>query len=577
MISSHDELMRLWDKQSRTFSTALQDLAKSRVGMGDYSTATSKLADLVKHTMILSNLQGRKRMLLESDALKRKAVFQTVIADTVSNVQFEEAVEDLVKREPRLADTAEELSRMYSTERVFGAVNAIDINMTKRVQEAIATLMQGGKATPSPENVLMEITPWTRSYAENVYQTNVATAYTQGRFEQARDPDVADIVPAMLFQSMDDSDTRPNHRAAHGLIAATNDVIWKAFQPPIGFRCFAPGTLVSAKASRALRMRYKGPICEIGTVNGRRLSVTVNHPVFTKRGWVSAGELREGDDLVCYGMDIESFNLPDDFVSSPFSTGRAVDNQDVPARIEDVFETLRVKGATSFRSNLPVLPLDFHGDAKWGNGYVDVVGSDGIFEANARGGSFKFPVDFHDMLSDGGPTFASQRGGDSNSRFNASGGPSSRNPRSLALSLNDSSVISTGLADLPLEYFSFGPASNLNAFSNEAARYNATADHEFLAQLQDAGPRVVAFDNVANVWKRDFDGHVYDLQTEGGWIVANGIYTSNCRCSTNFVSRFELERRGLIHDGRVTRYTPPGFSKAHPDEKFRVGAPGWDS
>lgn len=245
MISSHDELMKLWDKQSRTFATGLYDLAKSRVGLGDYSAATSNLADLVKHTMILSNLQGRKRMLMEADALRRKAVFNTVIADTVSNVQFEEAVEDLISREPRLAGTSDELSRLYSTERVFGAVHAIDINMTMKVQEAIAKLMEGGKATPSPENVLMEITPWTRSYAENVYQTNVATAYTQGRFEQARDPDVSDVVPAMIFQSMDDSDTRPNHRAADGLIAATDDPIWKSFQPPIGYRCRCGTNFVS--------------------------------------------------------------------------------------------------------------------------------------------------------------------------------------------------------------------------------------------------------------------------------------------------------------------------------------------
>ena len=69
---------------------------------------------------------------------------------------------------------------------------------------------------------------------------------------------------------------------------------------------------------------------------------------------------------------------------------------------------------------------------------------------------------------------------------------------------------------------------------------------------------------------------MYDLQTSTGWILSQGIVTSNCRCAAEFVSVFDLEKRGLIRNGRVMRYLPPGFAQAHPDANFKVGAGNWE-
>jgi hypothetical protein len=45
-----------------------------------------------------------------------------------------------------------------------------------------------------------------------------------------------------------------------------------------------------------------------------------------------------------------------------------------------------------------------------------------------------------------------------------------------------------------------------------------------------AFPGEVALDRVVKVTVRSFSGHVYNLETEGHWYVANGIVTHNCRC-----------------------------------------------
>lgn len=236
MVSAREEFERFWDKKSRAFENAFLDLARSRLSLGsDYQASVSKLAELIRHTLILSNLYARRRVLLEADRARRTSRFATQPVDVVPEVTFDEAIEDLVSREPRLARTWEEVSRLYSTEHVFAAVRSIDENMTARIQKALADVAEKGGSIHDAVRTFQEIAPWSRSYAETTYRTNLATAYTAGRIAQANDPEVRDAVPALVYEAMGDDRTRPNHAAADGLIAAADDPIWKRIHPPNGF------------------------------------------------------------------------------------------------------------------------------------------------------------------------------------------------------------------------------------------------------------------------------------------------------------------------------------------------------
>lgn len=63
--------------------------------------------------------------------------------------------------------------------------------------------------------------------------------------------------------------------------------------------CVAGDTRVSGVGvSFAARRRYRGEMIELTTASGRVLSVTAQHPVLTRRGWVAADGVHEGDDLV---------------------------------------------------------------------------------------------------------------------------------------------------------------------------------------------------------------------------------------------------------------------------------------
>lgn len=106
-----------------------------------------------------------------------------------------------------------------------------------RVQQAVAELGVAGTRPEKAKKILAKIAPFSEAYAETVYRTNLATAYTAGRFRQAQDPDVEAITPAFEYTPVGDSSTRHNHLAARGLLASIKDGIWDRFSPPMGFNC----------------------------------------------------------------------------------------------------------------------------------------------------------------------------------------------------------------------------------------------------------------------------------------------------------------------------------------------------
>lgn len=235
--------------------------------------ALDGLAEVLGETMALADLYGRRRVFLEVDAVERTAYSTpptfldswpvTSFAGTplFPRVTFAEALKDLVGREPRLAPNAELVAELYSTRHAFALARSSELQITERVQKALADLVEQGVTQKKAEAVLQEIGPWTRAYADTVYRTNLNTAYTAGRFQQAADPDVAAVMPAFERFSVRDSNARPNHRAAHGLIAATTDPIWDTAATPSGYGCRCNMRLVSR-----FELRRRGLLTDAGVV-----------------------------------------------------------------------------------------------------------------------------------------------------------------------------------------------------------------------------------------------------------------------------------------------------------------------
>jgi SPP1 gp7 family putative phage head morphogenesis protein len=70
---------------------------------------------------------------------------------------------------------------------------------------------------------------------DNIFRTNVQTAYNVGRYKQMQS--VAKARPFWQYSAVNDSRTRPTHRALHGRVYRHDSPFWDTFYPPNGFRC----------------------------------------------------------------------------------------------------------------------------------------------------------------------------------------------------------------------------------------------------------------------------------------------------------------------------------------------------
>jgi hypothetical protein len=140
-------------------------------------------------------------------------------------------------------------------------------------------------------------------------------------------------------------------------VEAVGDLMGRARAKRVAVtECLPPETFVDgAVVKAAFRRWYEGQLIEIRTSGGRYFAATPNHPVLTSRGWIAAGEIAEGDDLICYIIDQATRGTRDPHVERP------------PATLGKIFDTL---STVAIPERITGTEPDFHGDGRQGE--VDV-------------------------------------------------------------------------------------------------------------------------------------------------------------------------------------------------------------
>lgn len=72
---------------------------------------------------------------------------------------------------------------------------------------------------------------------DNIFRTNIQTAFNVGRYKQMTDPDVLEARPYWMYDAVNDSRTRPTHLALDGTVRRADDPFWDTWYPPNGYRC----------------------------------------------------------------------------------------------------------------------------------------------------------------------------------------------------------------------------------------------------------------------------------------------------------------------------------------------------
>jgi hypothetical protein len=291
--------------------------------------------------------------------------------------------------------------------------------------------------------------------------------------------------------------------------------------PPLHPNCLPAGSLVSAGSgiTAATERWYEGDMVVVRTASGHELSATPNHPVLTDQGWIGAGALHKGHSLVRrIGQEALSAH------------GR--DHENVPTRIEDVARALLKAGKVTARK-VPVAPEDFHGDGRGSE--VAVVTSYGLLRDALKPARLQHRV--KDLLQSAlQPLIALL-------------GPGDLSP--VVFSLNRTAHCLMGTSDLaltsggihvaPLQCFGIGRAAKRDTGTHQRPTDSAAADAVLARQIIDGSTGPVAFDQIIDVRRYPFVGHVFNLETVHGHYTANNLISHNCRCSV-YIRQWEPEQ-----------------------------------
>jgi SPP1 gp7 family putative phage head morphogenesis protein len=463
------------------------------------------------------------------------------------NLPWREAIKEFVERGIMDPDELSTLLRDY-TQRSAIARQL----MLERVQDVVrgelVKSLEEGKTFQQFAQALrdgdLDIDTTNKPYLQNVFRTNVQSAYGAGRFRAMTDPDVLEERPYVEYRTVGDARVRESHRALEGKVFDARSDEWHTIAPPNGYNCFPGDTLVQGKFATAVRALYTGELVKLTTQTGRELTVTPNHPLLTSDGFAAASSVRQGQYVVAYhGVDEASM------------VGK-VDPENAPAAIEQVFDALLVRhGPDAMHRTRPVAN-DFDGDAACFESDVDVVSADRELLS-----ALKAKASHH--LGQGILTApllrpaAHRSDGALVDLGVAADTPARAIPSAGALSSDGGRV---ELQCAPLEQLSFGLAAHVNASLYEPALKDRAADASLVGQLLEGYPASVFLDEIVRVDREWFHGYVYDLESpERGWLVANGVFASNCRCSAVLLTREEAEGKEISTKIPEAYEPTPGF------------------
>lgn len=439
------------------------------------------------------------------------------------------------------------------------------------VQQALADGVAAGASIDDlAEAVRRVFTVASESRSVTIARTEVISA-ANGSASLAAAQLPADVAAGQEWISTRDERTRDDHADADGQIVAMGtpfDVGGESLLYPgdpagdsgnvINCRCYPADTLVQAPGVRAgFRRWYEGDLVEITTAGGHQFAGTPNHPVLTGAGWRPLHSLVEGDRII-------SGRVRDDSAGRP-------DVVDVPTPIGEVVDALALVAATvGTVERVLSSGMDFHGDGQ--DGPVDVVApgrelgnrvqaagaQHGVQHVLAVGleGEMHVPHEQANLgvghrvdakLLSGRPASApdalgSQAGGDDlaagavlvGQSLLADAGPVQGGDLGGV-----DAVVGAPLGD--------GGGLRVTDWAHEAAllefaAQSGRADVMGASGHEHVGPFEVGVDRVLDVRVRRFAGHVFNLSTETGTYIAEGIVTHNCTVA--FLTPKDMERAG---------------------------------
>ena len=437
---------------------------------------------------------------------------------------------------------------------------ALKIQELGRIHEEITIpAVVEGSRPERLEDAVKRIATWTGNRPRLIARTEVAR--TQEVLTEARARRIDS--PGYYWVSARDFNVREDHVRLDR--ESRNGTIFSWDDPPVAEKsgerhhpgcfpnCFTGDTPISLGNGflGVWRAPFDGRVIDIRTDAGL-VSPTLNHPIFTNRGWMAAGEINEGDYLVQA--------LDDAHIISEGDT-----NNLLPT-FEQVFTALRLlvnECGVAFGAN-------FYGDIP--NGEVDYIGLQHLLMNNRVAKSFETDDNFLFSRANGNirGAFSGVSGEVLDASFAGVGAENFTFIGSHALHADEIGFTTSSWFNAVSKYdspddiardtmpcgdgqftfacqiggdnFTFGQNGAVGRGASRAFDHDS-ATPELLAQFVgvakpsrgffQCGSRLYQFLRVVEKGIRNFAGHVYTMETRSGWYSAgsNGMsIAKNCRC-----------------------------------------------
>jgi hypothetical protein len=285
--------------------------------------------------------------------------------------------------------------------------------------------------------------------------------------------------------------------------------------PPVHPNCLAGNSLVTSRSRIAAVSKrwFDGDIVVVRTAAGKELACTPNHPILTDRGWVPAGRLDIGSNVIRSLR--REWEAPCDLYG-----------ENVPAPIHEVAEAFR-RSSKVAAVEVPMTAEDFHGDGEGSK--VAIIWTDRLLRGSQNGPFLKKLAGDYFINRLLRLKHLAARAG--RKVLNGTLAASYR-----VMSGAHLRFAPVGWHERPFYSFSFSVAPQRDTAFEKRSADNLSSDAKLARDLINGSAGPVALDKVLSVRQENFSGHVYNLETAGGYYTAEGIIVHNCRCSVTYVT-----------------------------------------
>lgn len=157
-------------------------------------------------------------------------------------LNFEEAIEYFKDKLPIPSSQYYKIVNEWKT-KAFTVGGYSSAELLSKFMEALQKALEDGTTVEDfrkQTNTFLEtkgyvgLTPF---QADNIFRTNIQTAYNVGHYKQMTDPEVIKFRPFWQYDAINDSRTRPTHKALDGKVFPADHPFWDTWYPPNGYKC----------------------------------------------------------------------------------------------------------------------------------------------------------------------------------------------------------------------------------------------------------------------------------------------------------------------------------------------------